>query len=105
MTARLRAALRVGWLALPLVLTGCVAEQKHQLARCEDEAQETFRQANLETPEIAEHIRLCMHDAGYEPRQRPECADPAGQSTNPYCYQPAALFERWIFQVEAALGG
>ena len=90
--------MRLGILLLSLLLVGCMAEpkhemaeQKHELAKCDDEAQDTFRAANLEVPEIAEHIRLCMRAAGYEPRAGAAgCADPAGLVNNPSCYQPAA---------------
>lgn len=84
------------------LLTGCLAEQKTQFARCADEG---MRVHPRDLYERNPFIMACMDIAGYGRNLRdPQCNMNWLGETNPYCYAPKGPLARFLFRIENQFG-
>jgi hypothetical protein len=89
---------------LALLLSGCIADQKKQVAACEIDAKRTYPDKTLRgtspSVEMADFIQACMRTAGYD--------FTCGRDDMPlsgiyHCYRPSSKFGRWTYEIERLL--
>ena len=97
-------------LSLAIVLTGCLADQRREIAGCSINARHTYPQTDDRMLSIRnDYIRECMEAAGYEFDLASEaknglCWGGTYAAVNPYCYRPSGLFGRLVLKVELSVG-
>ena len=91
---------QVAAILLLLPLTGCIADQKKQVAACEMTATQTYPGDTLTglspSARLAHLIQTCMRSAGYDFK----CYEAPGLSGSWPCYEPSTRGGKWSYQVE-----
>jgi hypothetical protein len=87
--------------AVTVLLCGCIADQKNQLASCEADATrkypgKTWHGASAST-EMAGFIQACMKTAGYAFTCGPHDSALSGSYA---CYRPSSEFGSWSYEIE-----
>jgi hypothetical protein len=92
---------RVHVFAVAMLLCGCIADQKKQLASCEIDATRNYpgKTWHGASPSIdmAEFIQACMKTAGYDFMCRPD--DMSLSGSHP-CYRPSSKLGHWADEIE-----
>jgi hypothetical protein len=88
-------------IAVTMLLSGCIADQKKQLVSCETDATrkypgKTWHGASANT-DMAGFIQACMKSAGYAFTCE---RDDSSLSGSYPCYRPSSEFGRWSYEIE-----
>jgi hypothetical protein len=99
-----RAGAPIKWscaFTLALLLCGCIADQKKQVATCEIDAKRAFPDKTWRgvsaSPDMANFIQACMGVAGYDFVCRPE---DMSLSADYFCYRPRRKLGQWAYETE-----
>jgi hypothetical protein len=95
-----RVQIKLGFaFALAILLCGCIADQKKQVAACEIDAKRTYPDKTLHgtSPSIdmANFIQACMRMAGYDFTCGPDDMSLSGSYP---CYRPSSKLGRWAYE-------
>lgn len=99
------AAIRPVLLLLPLILAGCLDDQRQAASRCTMDARRLYPQMAFAGPfdQPGAYIIDCMGAAGYGfTMALKECPVSDWAAANPYCYRPRGRIAGWIFRAELA---
>ena len=100
-----RAGVLIKWgfaFTLAVLLCGCIADLKKQVAACEVDAKRTYPDKTLRgttspSTDMGHFIQACMRVAGYDFTCGPEDMSLSGSYP---CYRPSSKFGRWAYEIE-----